>query len=415
MRMGDIANESAAGQGKPLDGIRILALEQMQALPYATQLLARLGAEVVKVEHPVHGDLGRGSQPAMKDPDGRNLGATFLRNNLNKRSIGIDLKSDAGRELVLSLAPKFDIVAENFKSGAASRMGLGFDDVRAVHPKVVYLSISGFGNTVETPYDGWPAYAAVAESMSGLYDWKLQPGQPPAVSPVGALGDIGTAMFGTVGVLAALRQRDQTGEGQYVDISMFDSMVAFADVVTNYWSMGVRTEPGAGLPMIMDGFEADDGWFIVQCGREHEFARLVELIGKPEWVDDERFATRAGWREHMDTIRVAVNEWATGMSNVDACHALAGAGVAAGPALSAAQVIDDPHVAARNMLVEIPRIDGNGEPVITPGNPVKMSGMADGPDTMVPFLGQHTDELLAAELGLSADEIASLRESGTVG
>ena len=415
MRMGATANESAAPHGKPLDGVRILALEQMQALPFATQLLARLGADVVKVEHPVHGDLGRGAQPAMADPDGRNLGATFLRNNLNKRSIGVDLKSASGRQLVLDLAPKFDIVAENFKAGAASRMGLGFDEVRAVHPEVVYLSISGFGNTVDTPYGDWPAYAAVAEAMSGLYDWKIQPGQPPMVSPVGALGDIGTAMFGVVGVLAALRQRDRTGEGQYVDIAMFDSMVAFADVVTNYWSMGVRTEPGTGLPMILDGFESGDGWFIVQCGREHEFARLANLIGRPEWTDDDRFATRAGWREHMDTIRGAVNEWAADMTNVEACHALAEAGVAAGPALSAAQVIDDPHVQARNMLVEIPRTDEVPEPVLSPGNPVKISGMADGPDTMVPFLGQHTDELLTTELGLDADAIAALREAGTIG
>jgi formyl-CoA transferase len=415
MRMGEIANESAAPHGKPLEGVRILALEQMQALPFATQLLARLGADVVKVEHPVHGDLGRGAQPAMADPEGRNLGATFLRNNLNKRSIGVDLKSAAGRQLVLDLAPKFDIVAENFKAGAASRMGLGFDDVRAVHPEVVYLSISGFGNTVDTPYGDWPAYAAVAEAMSGLYDWKIQPGQPPMVSPVGALGDIGTAMFGVVGVLAALRQRDRVGEAQYVDIAMFDSMVAFADVVTNYWSMGVRTEPGTGLPMILDGFQSGDGWFIVQCGREHEFARLANLIGRPEWTDDDHFATRAGWRKHMATIRGAVNEWAAGMTNVEACHALAEAGVAAGPALSAAQVIDDPHVQARNMLVEIPRTDDVAEPVLSPGNPVKISGVADGPDTMVPFLGQHTDELLTTELGLDATAIAALREAGTIG
>ena len=185
MQLGDIGNSDALVNGKPLDGVRILALEQMQALPYATQLLARLGATVVKVEHPGGGDLGRGSMPAMKDPQGRNIGATFVRNNLNKRSICVDLKSPAGRDLILRLAPKFDIVAENFKGGALSRMGLGYDDIRAVHPAAIYLSISGFGNTTPTPYDGWPAYAGVAEAMSGLYDWKRQPGQPPAISPVG--------------------------------------------------------------------------------------------------------------------------------------------------------------------------------------------------------------------------------------
>ncbi len=399
----------------PLSGVRVLALEQMQALPFATQLLGRLGAEVVKVEHPTHGDLGRGSQPAMKDPEGRNVGATFLRNNANKQSIGIDLKSDAGRRLVLDLAPRFDIVCENSKAGAMSRLGLGYDDVAAAHPAVIYLSISGFGNTIESPYDSWPAYAAVAEAMSGLYEWKRAPGQPPAVSPVGALGDIGTAMFGVVGLLAALRHRDRTGEGQYVDIAMFDSMVAFADVVTNYWSMGMRPEPGAGLPMILDGFESGDGWLIIQIGREHEFARLAELLGHGEWVDDERFATRAGWREHIDTIRTAVNEWASSMSNVDACHALAAAGIAAGPVLSAQQVIDDPHVAARDMLVPIERTDGVDEPVLTPGNPIKMSAMDARPDQRPPWLGEHTDDVLSRELGLDAAAIDALRADGAIG
>ena len=175
MQIGDIGNAGAAAEGKPLDGVRILALEQMQALPYATQLLARLGADVIKVEHPTGGDLARGSLPAMVQPDGSKAGATFLRNNLNKRSITVDLKNPLGRELILQLAPKFDIVAENFKGGALTRMGLGYDDVRAVHPGVVYLSVSGFGNTVESPYGAWPAYAAVAEAMSGVYEWKRQP------------------------------------------------------------------------------------------------------------------------------------------------------------------------------------------------------------------------------------------------
>ncbi|MCU1396712.1 MAG: putative acyl-CoA transferase/carnitine dehydratase [Ilumatobacteraceae bacterium] len=414
MQLGDIANAGAIANGKPLDGVRILTLEQMQALPYATQLLARLGATVVKVEHPKGGDLGRGSLPAMKDPEGRNVGATFVRNNLNKRSICVDLKAPEGRDLILKLAPKFDIVAENFKGGALAKMGLGYDDIRTVHPAAIYLSISGFGNTTETPYDGWPAYAGVAEAMSGLYDWKRQPGQPPAISPVGALGDIGTSLFGVIGVLAALRQRDATGIGQYVDVAMFDAMVSFADVVVNYWSMGERPEPGRGLSMILDGFEAGTGWFMIQIGREHEFARLAELIGKPEWTSDPRFATRPLWRQNIEHIRAGVYEWASSMTNIEACQALAKAGVAAGPCLSAQQVIDDPHVAAHHMLVEMPRVDGVAEPVISPGNPIKMSAVAEGPETRVPWLGEHTDEVLAAELDLTADEIATLRASGII-
>ena len=414
MELGAITNPDAVQYGKPLDGVRILALEQMQALPYATQLLARLGADVVKVESVKGGDLGRGSQPGITDPDGRFVGATYLRNNLDKKSICVDLKAPEGKQLILDLAPKFDIVAENFKGGALSRMGLGYDDIAAVHPGVIYLSVSGFGNTVATPYDGWPAYAAVAEAMSGIYDYKLEPGRPPAVSPVGALGDIGTALFGTIGILAALRHRDRTGLGQYIDVAMFDAMVSMTDLVTNFWSLGLRPAPGQGLAMVLDGFEASNGWFIIQVGREHEFERLANLVGKPEWLTDERLSTRAGWREHMDDIlRPGVKEWAADKTNIEACKALADAGVAAGPCLTAQQVIDDPHVAARNMLMEIPRPEG-GDPVLTPGNPIKMSRVSEGPDVRMPWLGEHTNEVLAAELGLDDARIEQLRADGVI-
>ena len=414
MELGAITNPDAVQYGKPLEGVRILALEQMQALPYATQLLARLGADVVKVESVKGGDLGRGSQPGITDPEGRFVGATYLRNNLDKKSICVDLKAPEGKQLILDLAPKFDIVAENFKGGALSRMGLGYDDIAAVHPGVIYLSVSGFGNTVETPYDGWPAYAAVAEAMSGIYDYKLEPGRPPAVSPVGALGDIGTALFGTIGILAALRHRDRTGLGQYIDVAMFDAMVSMTDLVTNFWSLGLRPAPGQGLAMVLDGFEASNGWFIIQVGREHEFERLANLVGKPEWLTDERLSTRAGWREHMDDIlRPGVKEWAADKTNIEACKALADAGVAAGPCLTAQQVIDDPHVAARNMLMEIPRPEG-GDPVLTPGNPIKMSRVSEGPDVRMPWLGEHTNEVLAAELGLDDARIEQLRAHGVI-
>jgi crotonobetainyl-CoA:carnitine CoA-transferase CaiB-like acyl-CoA transferase len=152
MRLGDIANADSQHYGKPLDGVRVLAAEQMQALPYATQLLARLGAEVVKVEHPEHGESGRGSHPAMIDPQGRAVGATYLRNNLNKRSVGIDLKQPEGRDLFLKLVPHFDVIAENFKAGTMDRLGLGYDVIAQVHPGAIYVAVSGFGNTEPSPY-----------------------------------------------------------------------------------------------------------------------------------------------------------------------------------------------------------------------------------------------------------------------
>jgi formyl-CoA transferase len=413
VRLGDIANPGALGNGKPLDGVRILALEQMQALPYATQLLARLGAEVVKVENPHGGDLGRGSQPAMTDPDGRSVGATFLRNNLNKRSICIDLKSDVGRDLVLRLAPRFDVVAENSKAGAMARLGLGYDDVAAVHPSVVYLSVSGFGSTVESPYDSWPAFAPIVEAMSGIYELKRRGDEPPLVAPVGALGDIGSGLYAVIGVLAALRHRDATGEGQHIDIAMYDAMVAMTDIVTSFWSLGLR---GGNLaPLIMDGFRAADGWFIVQVGREPQFAKLADLVGHPDWVDDPRFAERQGWVDHLDdVIRPAVEAWAAGRTRLEACEAMSAAGIAAGPCFRDDEVVTDPHVAARHMLVEMPRTDGVEQPVLVPGNPVKMTGMSEGPETRVPWLGEHTDAVLGEELALSPADLARLRSEGVI-
>jgi formyl-CoA transferase len=250
----------AAGEG-PLTGVRILAIEQMQALPFATQLLARMGAEVVKIEHPVTGDSGRGALPAVKDIDGRSVGATYLRNNLDKQSIAIDMKAPEGRELIKKLVPRFDVVGENFKPGTMDRMGLGYKDLAPLHPGLVYVSVSGFGNLLPSPYGSWPAYAPIAEAWGGFYEYKREEGTPPAVSPAGALGDIGSSLFAAIGLLAALRQRDRTGKGQHVDVAMFDAMVAMADIVPHFWSMGVRGK--RRTPGIFDGFKAKDGYFVV--------------------------------------------------------------------------------------------------------------------------------------------------------
>jgi formyl-CoA transferase len=411
VRLGEVVNEAALPNGRPLDGVRILALEQMQALPFATQLLARLGADVIKVEHPVDGDLGRGSLPAMTDPQGRRIGATFLRNNLNKRSVGIDLKDPRGRALVLRLAGQADVVAENFKAGALDRLGLGYEAVASQHPGVIYLSLSGFG-AGPSAYEGWPAFAPTVEAMSGIYEFKRQGDDPPVVAPVGALGDIGTGLFATIGVLAALRQRERTGQGQLVDVAMYDSLISLTDLVTNYWSMGLRTK---GAPLIIDGFRASDGWFVVQVGRPYQFERLAELVGRPEWLTDERLATPPQWQEHLEeVIRPGIEAWAAGMTKLEAARVLTDAGVAAGPCNSAPDVIADPQVARRHMLVEHPRVDGVDEPVLVPGNPVKLSGVAEGPDIRVPWLGEHTAEVLADVVGVTDDELDALVADGVV-
>jgi crotonobetainyl-CoA:carnitine CoA-transferase CaiB-like acyl-CoA transferase len=397
---------------KPLDGVRVLAAEQMQALPYATQLLARLGADVVKVEPPA-GESGRGSTPAMLDPQGRAVGATFLRNNLGKRSVAIDLKSGRGRELFLQLVPKFDVVAENFKAGTMERLGLGYEAVRAAHPSVIYASVSGFGSN-GSPYGSWPAYASIVEAMSGIYDYTRRPGEPPRANPVGALGDISSALFATIGILAALRHRDVTGEGQHVDVAMLDATVAMTDIVTNFASLGLPAQPYPP-PYILDTFEANDGWFVMQLVREHQFERLAETIGHPEWLEDTRLSTRTGWGEHLeDIIRPGIEGWAASRSKMDCAKELMAAGVAAGPCLAADEVIADPHLAARNMLVAMPRTDGVDEPVLIPGNPVKLSNVTEDDEERVPWIGEHTDEVLRAELGLDDAQLAALSDAGII-
>lgn len=414
MSVGEVGDGGLERFGKPLDGVRVLAIEQMQALPYATQMLARFGAEVIKIESPGTGDSGRTSLPSMNDPEGRKVGVTFLRNNMGKRSITVDLKNPEGLEIVRKLAAKADIVCENFKPGVAGRLGLGYEDIAAINPRAIYLSVSGFGNTSDSPYTSWPAYAPIAEGMAGLYEFKRAPGIAPIVSPLGALGDTGSALFAVIGVLAALRHRDATGQGQYVDIAMFDAMVALNDAGISYWSMGLK-DPGLA-PLINHSFKAFDGYLIIQCARPHMFKALAELIGHPEWVDDPRLAGPQDWFNHLeDVIRPGVEAWAADKSRVQACAALSGVGVASGPIYNPGDVIEDEHVRNRNMLVAMERTDGVPEPVLSPGNPVKLSKVAEPPASRVPWLGEHTEEILRDELGLSPEEIARLTESGATG
>jgi crotonobetainyl-CoA:carnitine CoA-transferase CaiB-like acyl-CoA transferase len=413
--MGD---PSGAGPDRPLDGVRVLAMEQMQAVPFATQLLARLGAEVVKVE-PLRGESGRAARPAAVDEAGRPAGATFLRYNSGKRSIAVDIGQARGRDLVLGLAGAFDVVAENLGPGRADRLGLGYAAVAARNPRAVYLSVSGFGHEpADSAYAGWPAYAGVAEAMSGIYEYARRPHQPPVINPVGGLGDTGTGLFGVIGVLAALRHRDRTGRGQFVDVAMLDSMLSICDVVTNFWSMGLRREPDVEprVPYLLTSFRARDGWCVLQVSRPHQFARLARLLGHDGWLTDDRFADGYGWHDGWEpTIRPAVESWAATRTMREAAAALAGAGITAAPCYRAEDVVADPHVAARGMLVEIPRSDGVGQPVLVPGNPVKLSDAPDPEPTRPPLLGEHTGELLGEVLGLDPDTIAELTAAGVIG
>jgi len=409
----------------PLSGVRVLALEQMQAVPFATQLLARLGADVVKVE-PLTGEPGRAARPAMIDGSGRPAGATFLRYGTGKRSLAVDLKDPRGREVVLRLAERFDVLAENLGPGRAERLGLEYATVAARNPRLVYLSITGFGTAppeaaapgAASPYARWPAYASVAEAMCGAYEYARRPHQPPVLNPMGGLGDTGTGLFGVVGVLAALRHREYTGAGQLVDVAMLDAMLSISDVVTNFWSMGLRSEPDVEkrVPYLLTSFRCRDGWCVLQVSRAHQFERLAHLLGRPEWVGDTRFADGWGWHDHWaDTLRPVVEEWSATIGMREAAERLAGAGLVAAPCYRAEDVVADEHVRARDMLVEIPRPDGVAQPVLIAGNPVKLSAVPPTPEQRPPYVGEHTSEVLSTELGLDTPAIAALAADGVVG
>jgi len=311
------------------------------------------------------------------------------------------------------MAPRFDVIAENFRAGTMARLGLAFDDVVAVHPTCVYASVSGFGSVTPSPYRDRPAFAAIVEAMSGIYEMKRVGDEPPLASPVGALGDISASLFAVVGILAALRERDHTGRAQHVDVAMFDSVIAMTDIVANFWSMGLKN--GDTGPVINHGFRAGDGWFVVQVGREHHFERLAEIVGRPEWASDPRLAERQGWMDHLeDVLRPAIEEWASDKTRDEACEALGAAGIAAGPCLVDSELVTDPHVVAHHMLVGIARPDGSEPAVLVPGNPIRIHTAPGTEDTRVPWVGEQTDEILQNELGLPADEVAALRTAGVV-
>jgi crotonobetainyl-CoA:carnitine CoA-transferase CaiB-like acyl-CoA transferase len=292
-------------------------------------------------------------------------------------------------------------------------MGLGYDAVAAVAPRLVYVSVSGFGSS-GSPYADWPAYAAIAESMSGIYDYVLVGDETPRPNPVGALGDISSGLFATIGILAALRQRDRTGEGQRIDIAMYDATVAMTDIVTNFGSMG-KYRLNEPRNAILDPFRASDGWFVMQLVREHQLERISQLVGHPEWPTDPRLATREGWAAHLeDMLRPAIEAWAGHMTKLQAVEQLSAAGIAAAPVQTAQEVLADPHLEQRNMLIEMERSDVVEAPIVIPGNPVKLSKMAEGPESRVPWVGEHTRDVLHEELGLDDSAIDQLVADGVV-
>ena len=357
----------------------------------------------------------------MTDPEGRRVGATFLRNNLDKRSVGVDLKHPEGRELFLDLAPQFDVVAENFKAGddGPPRPRLRRRRRRRTR-RSIYLSVSGFGNTGR---DARTALArlrrrssrpcrASTSTSAGPTSRRCRPRSARSATSAPAL-------FAAIGMLAALRHRDRTGEGQYVDVAMLDAMVAMTDIVTNFWSMGLRTAELEAGSMSCDGLPGRRR-LVHRAGRPASTSSpaLAELVGHPEWLDDPRFADPAGLARRTSTTCSArrSRRGPPTRPKLEAATRWARPASPPGRALPRAEVIADPHVAARNMLVEVPAHRRRRRSrCSSPATRSSCRRWPKGPRPGVPWLGEHTDEVLAAELGLGAAQLDALRDAGAIG
>jgi crotonobetainyl-CoA:carnitine CoA-transferase CaiB-like acyl-CoA transferase len=250
--------------------------------------------------------------------------------------------------------------------------------------------------------------------MAGFSEEARREGEPPRIGTAGALGDIGSSLFAAIGMLAALRDRDRTGRGQHVDVAMYDAMLAMADIIPFFWSMGVGGKQDR-KPGVLTAFRAKDGYFVVQAVREHHLALFAKAVGHAEWLEDERFRTRRDWHDRIeDVVRPAVEAWASSKTKLEVCGELCAQGIASGPCNGPEDILRDPHVRDHNMILEIDRPDRD-EPLFITGNPIKLSNMPERPASRWPTLGEHTDEILRQDLGLSDDEIAGIRARGVSG
>ena len=388
----------------PLEGVRVLDLTRYLAGPFCTMLLADYGADVVKFES----RKGREFRAPGSDRDNY----FFLSSNRGKRSVTLDLRSEAGRDLLLRLLPSFDVLVENFRPGVMAELGLGADTLTRRFPRLVYCGISGFG--ADGPYRDRPGFDQIAQGMSGFMSLTGTPESGPTRAGI-AIGDLLGGIFAAHGVQLALLSRERSGRGQVVDTSLLESMIAVLS-----WGAGMYFESGrapgpAGqhhpLSSPYGRFHARDGFLNIAAGKEAMWERLAHALGHPEWLEDERFASalqRVAHREELSGVIEAV------LGAADVAHwvdVLNEASVPAGPILDLEQVFRDPQVLARQMLVELPHPERGS--FKTTGLPIKLSETPGRIVRRPPLHGEHTDEVLR-ECGLDEDEIASLRASGTV-
>ncbi|MBI2506041.1 MAG: CoA transferase [Candidatus Latescibacteria bacterium] len=391
-----------------LSGVRVLDFTRVLAGPYASMVLADLGAEVIKVELPGQGDEARGFGPFQQGES-----AYFMSVNRGKKSVTLDLRTLRGQELARQLAGKCQVLIENFRPGSMARFGLGWEELHRRYPALVYASISGFGQT--GPYAGRPAYDVVVQAMSGLASITGHPGLPP-VRVGSSIADLSAALFGVIGILAALARAREIGEGQQVDIAMLDCQVALLEnAVARYQVTGQVPGPlGSRHPTItpFQFFEAADGHLVIAAGNDGLWKRLCATVGLPALAEDPRFATNALRTQHHAQLEELLAGALRPQTVAHWCRVLEEAGVPCGPICDIAQVVADPQVRVRGMITS--QVHPRAGEVVMPASPLKFSATPVEPGAPAPLLGQHTGEVLRGLLGLAEGELEELRREGVV-
>ncbi len=400
----------------PLTGLKVLDMTRVMAGPWCAQLLADLGAEVIKVERPGTGDDTRvWGPPWLKDKDGNETreASYYMSANRGKKSITININDPEGADLVRELAAQSDIFLENFKTGGLAKKGLGYDDLKAINPGLIYLSITGFGQT--GPMANQPGYDYLIQAIGGLMSITGVPDGMPGAGPqrVGlAVGDLTTGMYATIGVLAALHHRTKTGRGQYIDLALLDTQVGWlANQAQNYFLSGkspVRT--GSWHPNLApyQPFDASDHQVIVAVGNNGQFASLCNFIGRPELISDPRFAENPDRNKHREALATEIQKEIEKHPRAYWLEHLPANGVPCSPINNIAQAFEEEQVKARGMRIDLPHALAGTAPGVA--NPLKFSETKIQYTHAPPTLGQHTDEVLGDVLGRTEDEIKSLHE-----
>ena len=392
----------------PLKGIRVLDLTRILAGPYATMILGDLGAEVIKIEQPGVGDEARDFGPFKND-----FSLYFMSVNRGKKSLTLNLKAPRGKALFLELVKQSDILVENFRPGTMKKLGLDYESLKAHHPSLLYAACSGFGQT--GPYATRGAYDMIIQGMGGIISITGEPDRPP-VRVGTSIGDITSALFTTIGVLSALRHRDQTGEGQLIDVGMLDCQVAILEnAMVRYFSTGEIPQPlGRRHPAItpFEVFESADGYVVLAIGNNELWRKFCEHVNRPELIDDERFHTNALRTENHEELFPILADLMHQCTTDEWVEALEAIGVPCGPVNTVDKVANDPQVLAREMIAEVEH-DTTGV-VQIPGIPIKLSETPGQIDAPAPNLGEHTEEVLTGLLGMGAEEVNRLKQEGVV-